>query len=165
VHGGDDLLAQAERAAHEMALIRPDPFSGLVSGMALGLAAVLRNDTAAAAELYGRLEVRRGMVPYLDAGTYICVDRVLGLMSGTVGEPARAAAHFDDALAFNRKAGYRVDLAWTLHDYGALLYEHDQPGSRDRAVKMWDEALGIARELGMKPLIERIIGRKAILKA
>jgi hypothetical protein len=30
---------------------------------------------------------------------------------------------------------------------------------------MADEALSIARDLGMKPLIERIIGRKKILKA
>jgi len=33
----------------------------------------------------------------------------------------RAAAHFEDELAFCRKAGYRPDLAWTCHDYADAL--------------------------------------------
>ncbi|MBI4305134.1 MAG: hypothetical protein HY678_02340, partial [Chloroflexi bacterium] len=81
------------------------------------------------------------------------------------GNPARAQAHFEDALAFNRQAGSRVDLAWTLHDYAEFLNERGRPGDRDRAVKLWDESLAIARELGMKPLMERVIARKTILKA
>jgi hypothetical protein len=35
----------------------------------------------------------------------------------------------------------------------------------EKAAKLQDEALSIARELGMKPLIERILRRREILKA
>jgi hypothetical protein len=37
--------------------------------------------------------------------------------------------------------------------------------SRARAVALQDEALGIARELGMRPLMERVLARREILKA
>ena len=38
-------------------------------------------------------------------------DRLLGLLSHTIGELDQAVAHFEDALTFCRKAGYRPELA------------------------------------------------------
>ena len=44
---------------------------------------------------------------------------------------------------------------------GALL----QLGDRERAMPLLDESLAISRELGMRPLMERVLSRREILKA
>jgi hypothetical protein len=50
-------------------------------------------------------------------------------------------------------------------DYADALLQRAGPGDRARAVALQDEALGIARELGMRPLMERVLARREILKA
>ena len=42
---------------------------------------------------------------------------------------------------------------------------HDNPTDRERAVSLYDESLHIATEIGMRPLMERVLSRKDILKA
>ncbi len=76
-------------------------------------------------------------------------------------------AHFDDALAFCRKAGYRPELAWTCCDYADMLLERNDDGEGDRpkAIALLDESLAISSELGMRPLMERVLSRREILKA
>ena len=49
-------------------------------------------------------------------GRLACSDRVLGLLAYTLGNLGQATSHFEDALAFRRKAGYRPELAWTCCD-------------------------------------------------
>ena len=78
--------------------------------------------------------------------------RVLALLAQTMGRIGDAVAHFEDSLAFCRKAGARPELAWTCHDYAAL---RQAQGERERAVALLDEALAISSELGMRPLMER----------
>ena len=86
----------------------------------------------------------------------ICADRVLGLLTHTMGELDDSASHFEDALAFCRKAGYRPELAWTCHDYADVLLQRNGPGDHGKAISLLDEALGISTELGMRPLMERV---------
>ena len=69
-----------------------------------------------------------------------------------MGNLYQAAAHFEDALAFSRKAGYRPELAWTCCDCADALRERNGPGDRRRAMAMLDESLAISSELGMRPL-------------
>ncbi len=81
-----------------------------------------------------------------------------------------SAGHFEDALAFCRKAGYRPELAWSLCDYADMLTERASTGSAqaddsDKATGMLDESLAISTELGMRPLMERVLSRREILKA
>ena len=45
--------------------------------------------------------------------------RLLGLLAQTMGNMDQAIVHFEDALAFCGKAGYRTGLAWTFCDYAA----------------------------------------------
>ena len=79
-------------------------------------------------------------------------DRMLGLLSRTSGNLNQATEHFEDALVFCRKGGYRPELAWTCHDCaGALL----QRGDLSKAVSLLNESLSISTELGMRPLMER----------
>ncbi|MCH9035719.1 MAG: tetratricopeptide repeat protein [Chloroflexi bacterium] len=99
-------------------------------------------------------------MPYLVSG-----DRILGLLAHTMGDLDQAAAHFEDALAFCRKAGYRPDLAWTCCDYADILTERQLDGDRAKAAVLFDESLAIATELGMRPMMERVRSRLDKLEA
>ncbi len=95
----------------------------------------------------------------------IASDRMLGLLAQNMGNLGQAADHFEDALAFCRKAGYRIELAWTCCDYADTLLQRNEPGDRERALSLLDESLAISAELGMRPLVERVIFLRDILKA
>jgi len=82
-----------------------------------------------------------------------------------MGNFETSAGHFEDALTFCRKAGYRPELAWSLCDYADMLLERKDEGDSEKAVAMLDESLAISTELGMRPLIERVLSRREILKA
>ncbi len=97
--------------------------------------------------------------------TVSSADRLLGLLSHTMGNLDQATAHFEDALAFCRKAGYRPELAWTCCDYADMLLQRNGDGDRAKAISLLDESLGISTELGMRPLMERVMSRRKILGA
>ena len=78
---------------------------------------------------------------------------------------ADAQLHFEDALTFCRKAGYRPELAWSLCDYADMLLERKEDGDRAKATAMLDESLAISTDLGMGPFMERVLSRREILKA
>ena len=56
-------------------------------------------------------------------------------------------------------------MAWTCADYAETLLRRVAPGDREKAIELQDEAISIARELGMKPLLERVLAKREILKA
>ncbi len=102
----------------------------------------------------------------------MAADRVLGLLAEILGDLDHAAANFEDALAFCRKAGYRPELAWTCCDYADTLLQRASTGSaradtgdREKAMSLLDESMAISTELGMRPLMERVLSRREILKA
>ena len=97
--------------------------------------------------------------------TVSSVDRLLGLLAQTMGNMDQAMAHFEDALAFCRNAGYRPELAWACCDYADALRERDGEGDRAKATSLLDESLSISSELGMRPLMERVLSRREILGA
>ena len=76
-----------------------------------------------------------------------------------------AQTHFEYALTFCLKAGYRPELAWSLCDYADMLLERNAEGDHDNAMIHLEESLAISTELGMKPLMERVLSRRDILKA
>jgi hypothetical protein len=77
----------------------------------------------------------------------------------------QALQHFVEALAFCRRASYRPELAWTRCDDADTLLQRDGPGDRERAMSLLDEALGITRELGMRPLMKRVLSCGDLLTA
>jgi len=93
--------------------------------------------------------------------TVASVDRLLGLLAQTTGNLDRAADHFEDALDFCRNAGYWPELAWSCCDYGDILAERAGQGDGAKAVALLDESLAISKELGMRPLTERVNVRLA----
>ena len=97
--------------------------------------------------------------------TLSSVDRLLGLLSQIMRELHQSTEHFEDALAFCRKAGYRPELAWTCCDYADMLRERDSEGDQAKAITLLDESLAISSELGMRPLMERVLSRREVLGA
>jgi hypothetical protein len=83
------------------------------------------------------------------------VDRLLGLLARTAGQLEDALAHFEDGLTFCERAGYRPEYAWMACEYAQALLERGGPNDQKRSAAMQAEALAIAHELGMQPLIDR----------
>ena len=69
------------------------------------------------------------------------------------------------AYSFLADAGFRPELAWTCCDYSEMLLERNAPGDREKATELQNEAIAIAQELGMQPLLERVLAQREILKA
>ena len=140
-------------AAADTALSSPSTLSFFAQLASTGLAlmAVDRGDVVAAREQYDAL---RSWNITLTPLNLMCGHRLLGLLAQTMGRMENAATHFEDSLAFCRRAGARPELAWTCHDYAAL---RQAQGEREKAVDLLDEALAISTELGMPPLMERTI--------
>ena len=92
-------------------------------------------------------------------------DRLLGLLSQTAGGLDQAATHFYTPGPFCRKGGYRPKLAWSRWDYADLLLERSGEGDRAKAISLLDESLATSSELGMRPLMERVLSRREILRA
>lgn len=97
--------------------------------------------------------------------TYIgtwSADRVLGLIADALGRPAAAEKHFEDALRFCRKAGYRPELARVCHDYAAALMKDVvtgkrlEPAARVKAALLVNEGLGLATDLGLVPIAAQL---------
>ena len=89
----------------------------------------------------------------------------MGNLARTAGHLDQALTHFRGALPDLRRLGLGPELAWTCHDCAVALLECDGPGDREEAVSLLDEGLAITRDLGMPPLMERILSRREILKA
>ncbi|MEE8159231.1 MAG: AAA family ATPase, partial [Dehalococcoidia bacterium] len=137
------------------------PVISMSAKAGLALLAVQKGDQSASEEHYAYLQGHRGTMIW----TLSSVDHLLGLLSETMGNPKRAEAHFEDALVFCRKAGYRPELAWTCCDYADTLLRRSDSGDREKAMSLLDESLAISTELGMRPLRERVISRQGGLPA
>jgi tetratricopeptide (TPR) repeat protein len=169
ITGVTERLDMAQEAA-ETVLSYPsaNPLLADMARAGLGLLAVLRGDAAAAEQYHTALTHAEGMSILVVLG--IQGDRLLGLLAHTMGQLDKAAEHFGVALAFCRKADYRPQLAWTCCDYADCLLARARqaaplPGDRAKAMALLDEALAISSELGMRPLMERVLSRRKILPA
>ncbi len=162
ITGVPDRLEIAEEAAEKVLSAQSvAPRAVMNAKAALVLLAVRKGDHSAAEENYAYLQQQRGtmIVPVSS------VDRLLGLLSQTVGNLDQATSHFEDALAFCRKAGYQPELAWACCDYADALRERDGSGDRAKATSLLDESLAISSELGMRPSMERVLSRREVLGA
>ena len=121
----------------------------LTAHCALGMKAVIEKDGLSASSAYSALKPHANSFSQYGI---LCIDRMLGLLAQTMGNFEDAKGHFEDALAFCRKAGYRPELAWSLYDFAAL---RQAQGEREEALTLLDEALSISNELGMRPIIEK----------
>jgi DNA-binding CsgD family transcriptional regulator len=91
---------------------------------------------------------------------YGAASRYLGMLAATMERWQEAEQHFQDALAMNARMGARPWLAHTQYQYARMLQTRNQPGDREKAVPLLDEAFTTARELGMHTLAARITGQQ-----
>ncbi len=136
------------------------PMMAMFARSGLGLTAAQRGDILAASQQYDALQSVRDII-----FPNIVGHRLLGLLAQTQSNPQAAIGHFEDSLASCRRASHRPELAWTCCDYADTLLERNDPGDREKAMSLLDESLAISNELGMRPLMERVLSRREILKA
>ncbi|MFB3091665.1 MAG: hypothetical protein ACE1ZD_00530, partial [Dehalococcoidia bacterium] len=108
------------------------PHVAMWANTGLALVAVLQNDVGTAEEQYTALEAGRGTI----SSRMIASDRLLGLLPHTMGNLDEATAHFDNALAFCRKASYRPELAWTCCDYTDTLLQRRNSGDLEKVMSL-----------------------------
>ena len=161
--GDEDTLKRCEQWS-DTVLERPLPrvFKLTATGI-LGLVAVARDDVASAEEKYAVLEPFAGLLhDELGPGS---PDRILGLLARVMGRSEDAARHFEAALKQVRQSGSRPWIGWISTDYAELLVEREASDDREKTVELQEEAIAIATELGMTPLLERVLAQREILKA
>jgi tetratricopeptide (TPR) repeat protein len=137
------------------------PLNVMYARAGLAFLAVQKGDQPAIEEQYSYFSSHQGTMIW----TFASVDRLLGILSQAMGHLDQSAGHFQDALAFCRKAKYQPELAWTCFDYADSLRERRGEGDRAKAITLLDESLTISSDLGMRPLMERVLSRREILKA
>jgi tetratricopeptide (TPR) repeat protein len=92
-------------------------------------------------------------------------DRILGMLADATSNYESAEDYFNKALKFCRSADYRPELARSCSNYSLMLLSRGEPGDLEKATELQDEAIAIATELGMQPLLERVLAQREILKA
>ena len=165
ITGVVDRFDDAERAAENIfSSSFATPYIYRIAEAGRALAAVVRGDGAQSKRSYDALESSGGVLiaPGGVAGT---TDHLLGLLSHITVELDQGAAHFENAQALCRKAGFRPELAWTCCDYADTLLQRNNSGDREKAMSLLDESLAISNELRMRPLLGRVLSRREILKA
>jgi DNA-binding CsgD family transcriptional regulator/tetratricopeptide (TPR) repeat protein len=127
--------------------------------------AVASGDPETAAELYGKYKNNRGSISISSATRFIIPDRILALLAATMDNPEMASRHFEEAIAFSGKAGFRVEQAWAHHDYAA--FQLDQGGRIDRTaiLELVNKGLEITEILSMEPLQKRLADLRDSVRA
>ena len=148
-------------AVHDFADLAKDAmwFSSVIG---LAEACAFLRDARRAARLYELLSPYAERNVVIGLGTF-CLGSAacyLGHLAATMGRWSQAEAHFDLALALNAKMGCRPWLAYTEHDYAAMLLDRDAPGDRRKALALRDRALETGQKLGMRRLTEKALALK-----
>jgi tetratricopeptide (TPR) repeat protein len=76
-------------------------------------------------------------------------SRPLGLLAAALHRWDEAERHFADALAMNSEMGARPWVARTQFNYAQMLLARREPGDREKARSLLQQALGAARQMGM----------------
>ena len=178
---GSDTANQAEHIV--LTSLSRTPVLDVMTRVGPSLKAVQQGYVAEAKEQYEAVAAAPGKEFVILAG--VNCHRLLGLLAQAMGEPDKAVEHFEDSLAYCRIAGFRPELAWTCYDYAELLLQTTQsvrpelvegPGGstssprapsedRSKAMSLLDESLALSSELGMRPLMERVLSKRQILGA
>ena len=156
----DDLSAAWHKSSEIYAANYHHTFFGHAAITSAGLVAVAPQDREMAKKPYELLAPVSSRLQLA-----VSTDRILGLLAVLLGDNDAAAKHFEDAMTFCRVVGAKKELAWACSGYAEMLLDSCDDDDRERVIVLQDEALTITRELGMRPLTERILARREILRA
>ncbi|MDP6823215.1 MAG: protein kinase [Dehalococcoidia bacterium] len=163
ISGDKSILDVAHKAEAVPADSIPHPIAVWSSTISLGYAGIIKNDSGRVERALETIR-RHDLVP----ATMTNYPEVIGLtpiLLSHDGNTSEAESRFVENLERLTIMGYRPQKAWTLSDYAEMLLDRDEPGDHEKAIGLQDEALAITRELGMRPLTERILQRRDILRA
>jgi len=154
-------LGMADEARKELERVRRDGLEPFRATLWLGSLIYLADacsavgDAETAALVYPELAAFAGVNVMVGHGVVLhgSADRYLGMLAAELGEHERAAAHFEAALALNRRMGATTWLAHTAFQYGRLLLAS---GDLARAGELLGEAAALAEGIGMPALRLRI---------
>ena len=162
---GSFLLGTEEYAHHAKDMLprmEPSDIMGnvqLVTGpMSEAFIAVALGDSDLAQEAYEKLRNAPDMISIMQS-----VSRAKGLLARMTGRTEDARQHFQEAIEFCETKGMKPELAWSYSDMSELVEEVD--GDPAASQKLVEKSLTIANDIGMKPLTNRILARRDILKA
>jgi DNA-binding NarL/FixJ family response regulator len=157
-------IGQVEEARREFETLAAHDFSDLPRDgrwlfcmVYLSEVCTALGDAERAAILYRLLSSYAGRNIVLGGAIVCCgsADRYLGLLCHAMRRWSDAQAHFEAALAMNGHIRARVPLAYTQHDYAAMLLARGEAGDREHAADLLKASLDSAREIGMRALQER----------
>jgi hypothetical protein len=134
----------------------PDDLLWLLSLTLFSEVCHAETDAEGARMLYGQLAPFSDRLVVIGYGA-ACTGPVafyLALLCITSGDLDSAQAHFEQAVATNRRLGAMLPLAHTLYHYAILLDRRAR--ERARVVECMREAKHIAQERGLLALMERI---------
>ncbi len=80
----------------------------------------------------------------------------LALLAAVASRWDEANSHFQTALRVNDRLGAAAFLARTRSEYARMLIRRDRPADRGRALQLLDQALAVARTLGLARLVQEI---------
>jgi DNA-binding NarL/FixJ family response regulator len=90
------------------------------------------------------------------AACYGAADRYLGMLASAMGEWENASAHFESALALNRRINAHTWTAHTAYEYGRTLMTRGRPRDRVKALELLAEAATSCERLGLHALREKV---------
>jgi len=149
-------------AAHDFATL-PRDTSWVVTMANLAYVCSYINDVRRAAILYDQLlpyAPRQCVIGGAAIGTG-SILRFLGILATTLSRWEEAVAHFEGALLMNARIGAIPFAALTQQEYGAMLLKRGEPGDREKAHQILDQALATGKEIGMHGLIRDVNALKS----
>ncbi len=114
-------------------------------------AAAIEGDLAVVREAY-ELLVPFADLPVMASLGVICLgstERFLGVAARAMGETDHAVAHFERAIAADRRLGNRPLAAIAAADLASTLSGRSQLGDGARSAALWDRAIRDADSMGM----------------
>ena len=158
---GEDELGRVEleRFAGDDFSVVPRDANWLPGIALLAEATAMLGDEKRSELLYEEMLPYAGLVIVVAraAGSNGPVDRILGLLAGTTGDHEQAIEHLEDAVEIATGMGDRPATAISRVDLAKALLARDGPGDRERALEVVSEAIGPAREMGARWIVERAL--------
>jgi tetratricopeptide (TPR) repeat protein len=94
---------------------------------------------------------------------YSSISHLLGGLALALGREAKALEHFEEAVRRNGEMGWKPWLVRSQLDLARLLLTSSKLRDTARATQLLEEALQVAAECGMKPVLEEIQRERQVL--
>jgi DNA-binding CsgD family transcriptional regulator len=132
--------------------------SGLVVLVLASLVCAALGDGLRAEQLYERLTPYQGRNIVVSEGVAAvgAADLYLGMLAATARRSDDGERHLREAIELNTRTGARPWLSMADFELGRMLLARRRAGDRREAAELLRAALGIARDIGMRGLQERI---------